>query len=437
MGAHVPRSSASLGIRHSSEVCEVSDVLSSDKAASSPRIAFVHEWLITYAGSEKVLEVMLKEYPDADLFCLVDLLADRHRHMLGDRRPSTSFLQKLPFIKFYFRLLLMLMPIAIEQHDLSDYDIVISNSHAVAKGILPGSDQLHICYCYTPMRYAWNLHHQYLAEAGMHRGFRSFLARMVLHRMRVWDLRTSFSVDHFLACSAYISRRISKVYRRDAKVIYPNVDVDAFVPGSERGDFYITASRLTPYKRVNLIVDAFASMPDRRLVVIGAGPQLKQLRRIATPNVTLLGYQEFPVLLQHLQRAKAFIFAAEEDFGIAPIEAQACGTPVLAFAKGGASETILPGITGLFFHQQTPAAICKAVEAFEALPQPLSADAIRANALRFSAARFRREFRSFVDDSWARHQNALAASGSGAHRPADRLDAAAAAAQDIPWSRNR
>ncbi len=368
-----------------------------------PRIGVVHEWLTTYAGSEKVLEAMLDEFPGADLFCLIDFLTPENRRKLKGRRPKTTFLQKIPFMEKFYPYFIGLMPYAVEQHDLSAYDVIISNSHAVAKGVIVGPDQLHICYCYSPMRYAWDLQNQYLSESKMDRGLRGIVARSILHFLRVWDVRTATSVDRFIACSGYIGRRIKRVYRRDSDVIYPNVAVDQFVPGETRGDFYLASSRLTPYKRVLLVVEAFALMPTRKLVVIGAGPQYERIKKAATPNVTVMGYQDFPVLLAHMQAAKAFVFAAEEDFGIAPLEAQACGTPVLAYGKGGAKETVVDGVTGLHFEHQTTESIRDAVERFEALKVPLEPQVIRAHALRFSTQRFKRQFRDYVEQAWADH----------------------------------
>jgi glycosyltransferase involved in cell wall biosynthesis len=379
------------------------------------KIAIVHEWLTTYAGSEKVLQAMLSEYPQADLFCLIDFLPKADRGWLAGRVPRTSFLQKLPGSRRIYRYLLPLMPFAVEQFDLSDYDVVISNSHAVAKGVITGPDQLHICYCYTPMRYAWDLQNQYLEEAKFN-GLRNWLARWSLHKMRIWDYRTACGVDHFISCSKYISRRLYKAYRRDSTVIYPNVEVDDFEIGHDRQDYYVTSSRMVPYKKIGLIVEAFARMPDRKLVVIGTGPQFKHIKQIATPNVTLMGYQPLAVLRQHLKSARAFIFAAEEDFGIAPIEAQACGTPVLAFGRGGASETTLDGITGLHFHEQTTTAICDAVERFETMGGRFDPAQIRAHALRYSTARFRDEFARFVEAKWADQQEFLATATAGAGR---------------------
>src|SRR4051794_32944646 len=281
------------------------------RAKKIMKIAIVHEWLTTYAGSEKVLEAMLTEYPEADVFTLINFLPEKHGSIILPRVVKTSFVQRLPFVKRYYRYLLPLMPLAIEQYDLSKYDVIVSNSHSVAKGVITGPDQLHISYCYTPMRYAWDLQHQYLRESGLLRGGASLIARVVLHRMRLWDVRTAPGVDHFIACSEYISRRIEKIYRRRSAVIYPNVAVEDFALNTgQREDFYLTSSRMVPYKKIHLIVEAFAKMPDRKLVVIGEGPQFKRIKALAGPNVIMLGYQPFPVLLSHLQRAKAFIFAA-------------------------------------------------------------------------------------------------------------------------------
>jgi glycosyltransferase involved in cell wall biosynthesis len=365
-----------------------------------PRVAIVHEWLVTYAGSEKVLEAMLQVFPDADIFCALDFLPDKFRGNLKNSKIRTSFIQKIPLARYLHRHLLALMPLAVEQHDLSDYDIVISNSHAVAKGCLTSAGQLHICYCYTPIRYAWDLQFQYLKESNLLWGLRSIVARWILHKIRIWDARTPLAVDAFIACSHYIGRRIAKVYRRDSAVIYPNVDVDSFQVGQQEGDFYVTASRIVPYKKIPLIVSAFKQMPSRKLIVIGDGPLLSECIALASPNVKVLGYQPDDVLLAHLMRARAFIFAAEEDFGIAPVEAQACGTPVIAFGRGGATETVVDGETGIFFNEQTAEAIVKAVDEFELCREKFDRAKIRKNAERFSTGRFCSEFRDFVFKHW-------------------------------------
>ncbi len=365
------------------------------------RVAIVHEWLVVWGGAEVVLRELIGLFPDCDLFSVVDFLNDKDRAALLGKHAKTTFIQKLPFAKKKYRGYLPLMPLAIEQLDLSGYDLVISSSHAVAKGVITGPDQLHICYCHTPVRYAWDLQHQYLKQTGLTRGFRSFSARLLLHYMRVWDLRTAVSVDKFIANSAYIGRRISKIYRRDSQVVHPPVDLSKFTAQLVKEDFYFTASRLVPYKRVDLIVEAFSKMPQRRLIVIGDGPEMERVRKMAGPNVTLLGYQPNDVLRDHLQRARAFVFAAEEDFGILPVEAQACGTPVIAFGKGGTLETVV-GLhnsagnppTGLFFAEQTVPAVIDAVERFEAAD--ISPADCRAWAENFSTEVFRNAWRQII-----------------------------------------
>lgn len=368
--------------------------------SDTPRVAVVHEWLVTYAGSEKVLEAMLQVFPDADVFCALDFLPEQFRGRLKNTKIRTSFVQQIPFARHIHRYLLALMPLAVEQHDLSAYDIVISNSHAVAKGCLTSASQLHICYCYTPIRYAWDLQFQYLAESNLLWGLRSIIARWTLHKIRIWDARTPLLVDAFIACSQYIARRITKTYRRNSAVIYPNVDVDQFQIGEQDGDFYVTASRIVPYKKIPLIISAFRQMPSRQLIVIGDGPLLRECIESAPPNVKVLGFQPDDVLRAHLMRARAFIFAAEEDFGIAPVEAQACGTPVIAFGKGGATETVIDGETGLFFYEQTGEAIVKAIDEFELCRGKFDRHRIRQNAERFSTTRFCSEFREFVLQQW-------------------------------------
>jgi glycosyltransferase involved in cell wall biosynthesis len=368
------------------------------------KIAVIHDWLVTYAGAERVLEQMLNVFPHADIFSLVDFLPEDQRDFILNKSVTTSFIQKLPLAKTKYRHYLPLMPLAIEQFDLSTYDIIISSSHAVAKGVLTGPDQLHICMCYSPIRYAWDLQHQYLNESGLTKGLKGWMAKAILHYIRIWDYRTAAGVDKFIAISDFIARRIKKVYGREAVVMYPPVDVDQFTPCEEKESFYLTASRMVPYKRIDLIVETFTAMPDRKLIVIGDGPDFEKIKNKAGPNVTLMGYQPFTVLKDHLQRARAFVFAAEEDFGIAPLEAQACGTPVIAYKKGGAVETICgflsPAPTGLFFEEQTIDSLQKAVTTFEERMYDISSGACRENAIRFSTERFRREFKDYVESEW-------------------------------------
>mgnify|MGYP000889324510 CR=1 FL=1 len=374
--------------------------VSLEVAYTLSNVAIVHDWLVTYAGAERVLEEIINCFPEADLFAIVDFIPKNERSFLKDKPVKTSFIQKLPFAKKKYRTYLPFMPLAVEQFDLSGYDIVISSSHAVAKGVITGPDQLHISYVHSPMRYAWDLQHQYLKETGLDRGLKGWLAKRELHKLRMWDLRTANGVDHFLANSRFIARRIWKVYRREATVIYPPVDVDSFSLCEQKEDFFLTASRMVPYKKIDLIAEAFSLMPDKRLYIIGDGPDFDKVKSKSGANVELLGYQPFEVLRDYMQRAKAFVFAAEEDFGIVPVEAQACGTPVIAYGKGGALETVTEDETGLFFDAQTTSSIIEAVQRFEDMKDRFIPAKIREKSLRFSKDRFKREFMSFVDEAW-------------------------------------
>lgn len=360
-------------------------------------IAIVHEWFVDYSGSERVVEQLLHIFPDADLFSVIEFMPEHLKQHIHHKKVTTTFIQKLPFAKKHYRNYLALMPLAIEQLDVSAYDLVLTSSHAVAKGVLTHANQLHICYCHSPIRYAWDLYHQYLKESGLSKGLKGFIAKMILHYVRMWDFTTVNRVDYFIANSNYISRRIKKVYNKKATVIYPPVNVESFSFAPHKEDFYLTASRLVPYKKIDLIVEAFNHQPDKKLIVIGEGPDLDKIKAKATSNVTLLGYQPFEVLKSHLQRAKAFIFAAEEDFGIAPVEAQACGTPVIAYGKGGACDTVIDGKTGILYKEQTVASLTEAILKFEDMSEAFSPFAIRENAVRFSNKTFHVAIISFVE----------------------------------------
>ena len=367
-------------------------------------IALIHDWFSIYTGSERVVEQILRLYPRADLFSLVDFLPTDERAFLQNKPVQTSFIQRLPFARKSFRNYLALMPLAIEQFDLSGYDLVISSSHAVAKGVLTGPDQLHLSYIHSPIRYVWDMQPAYLHEAKLERGLKSWLVRLILHSIRIWDQRTMNGVDAIATNSKFIARRIWKTYRREAQVIYPPVDLDCFQLCDQKEDYYLTASRLVPYKQVGLIVEAFRQMPDRKLIVVGDGPELAEIRKAAAPNVNVLGYQPTPALVSLMQRARAFVFAAQEDFGIAPVEAQACGTPIIAYGRGGAVETVRgldhPQPTGVFFGEQSSVAIIEAVTRFEQNAQRISPQNCRINAEQFKAERFRREFSAFVKTHW-------------------------------------
>jgi glycosyltransferase involved in cell wall biosynthesis len=360
------------------------------------RTAIVHDWLVTYAGAERVLEQIIRLYPDADLHSLFDFLSPEERGFIMNKEVHTSFLQHFPLARRKYRSFLPLMPMAVERFDFAGYDLIISSSHAVAKGANTSPGQVHVCYCHTPVRYAWDLSDQYLETTGLNRGIRGAAAKLLLRYIRNWDYESSERVTHFVANSHYIANRIKRAYGREASVIYPPVDVSLFSLAETRQNYYLTASRMVPYKRIDLIVDAFSRMRDRRLIVIGDGPEMEKIQSLASENVTLLGHQPAGVLRDHMRRAKAFVFAAEEDFGITPVEAQACGTPVIALGKGGCLETVVERITGLFFREQTAQSLIEAVQRFEKLP-PMNSREIRGNAQRFGVERFREEFRGFVE----------------------------------------
>jgi glycosyltransferase involved in cell wall biosynthesis len=387
------------------ETLQHSTAESPPTTAPSRRVAIVHDWLDTWGGGEQVLAELLQMYPDAALLALVDFLSPDDRERLRGRGVRTSFLQRVPGARSSFRLYLPWFPRAIESLDVSEFDLVISSSHAVAKGVRTSSRQLHICYCYTPMRYAWDLQDQYLEQTGLHRGLRGFAARRVLARMRSWDRAASDRVDHFVAISVSIADRIARCYQRSATIVYPPVQSHFEGRSNAVRDVYVTVSRLVPYKRIDAIAAAFQSLPDRQLVVVGEGPERARIEAAAGANVRLLGELSDSERDGWLRRARAFILAAEEDFGIAPLEAQAQGTPVIAFARGGSLETIRgldsAAPTGVFFPEQTPASIADAVRRFEAQQGRIDREACRQNARRFSAARFRREFGEFVDAKWS------------------------------------
>ena len=352
------------------------------------RVAVVHDWLIVYAGAERVLEQILTLYPDADLFSVVDFFPQSLRPHLLEKRARTTFIQNLPFARKFYRAYLPLMPVAIEQLDVSSYDLVISSSHAVAKGVITGPDQLHICYCHSPLRYAWDMQGDYLGKK------RAPLTRYLLHKLRLWDARSADGVDCMIANSHFVARRIKKCYRREAEVIYPPVSLENFPLQEEKEPFYVTASRLVPYKRVDVLVDAFRHMPEKRLVVIGEGPLRKNLERHAPANVTFMGHVPGGTLAKTLGRARAFLYAAAEDFGISPLEAQSCGTPVIAYQKGGVVETVKE--TGVFFKEQTATSVVRAIQAFES-SEPICAKSCRENAERFTIKRFQDAFLNLVE----------------------------------------
>lgn len=367
------------------------------------KYALVHEWLTPKAtgGSELVVREILKHI-DADLYALIDFESINPQSYLFGRSIGTTFLQRLPFARNGVQKYLPLLPLAIEQLDLRGYDVVLSSSHAVAKGILTHPQQLHVCYCHTPMRYAWDLTFDYLSSSRMGRGPQGWIARYLLHQIRQWDVLSANRVDYFIANSAHTAYRIWRCYRRPATVIYPPVSIERFPFQTQKEDFYLTVSRLVSYKRVSLIVETFNQL-GYPLVVIGTGPELEAIRKLAQPNVQVLGFQPDSVVEQYMTRAKAFVYAACEDFGIALVEAQACGTPVIAYGAGGALETVRDireypdSPTGLFFPTQSAAALSEAVKTFEASQKAFNPEMGRLNAARFAPKLFGDRFLAYLE----------------------------------------
>lgn len=362
------------------------------------KTAIVHDWFVSYAGSERVVESLTNVWNDADVFVLFNLLNESDQKIITKNKiPITSFLQKFSLIKRHHRKFLPLFPYAMEQFDLSDYDLIISSSHAVAKGVLTNSNQLHICYCHTPIRYAWDLTNQYLKEANLTAGIKGIIAKSILHYIRMWDSATANRPDFFIANSNYISKRIQKIYKRDSAVIYPPVDTSKFECEVNKDDYFLTASRFVPYKRIDLIAEAFSKMPSKKLLIIGNGPEEEKIRSKSGANIEFLGYKSGEELVRYMQKAKGFVFAADEDFGIMIVEALSCGTPVIAFNKGGASETIIDEDNGILYDEQNSDSIIEAVKRFESLKGKFDPHIISNSAKKFDRKIFEEKIREFIN----------------------------------------
>lgn len=365
------------------------------------KVAIVQEWLVTVGGSDKVVKAIQDVFPDADIYTLVAKKEVCDELGIPWEKVHTSFIQKMPLGTKKHRAYLPLFPFAIEQFDLREYDVVISSSHCVAKGVLTKADQLHICYCHSPIRYCWDMYNEYLEESHLDKGIKSWLVRLMLHPIRQFDAIAGSRVDYYISNSDYVGQRIRKTYRRKATTIHPNIDISNFELCNDKQEYYLASSRLVAYKKIDTIIEAFNQMPDKKLVVIGGGPNLEAYRKLANANVTVMGYQPFDVLKDKMQHAKAFVFAADEDFGMIPIEAQSCGTPVIAYGHGGSLETVNGGKTGLFFYEQTPEAIVEAVNKFESMGlQPFAPADCRQWAEGFSEERFKREIKEFVEEKY-------------------------------------
>jgi glycosyltransferase involved in cell wall biosynthesis len=362
------------------------------------RVAIVHYWWLSNRGGEAVVSALAQMFPAADLFVHVcdEALV---RETLGPRfrgRIVQSFIARLPGARRHYQKYLPLMPLASEQLDLSAYDLVLSSESGPAKGVITRPDALHICYCHSPMRYVWDMYHDYRNASG-------FIVRLlwppIAHYLRLWDRASADRVDHFIANSAFVAARIRKLYRRDAAVVHPPVDVQAFDAGQPRGDHYLVLGQLVRYKRAELAVRAFNDL-GLPLTVIGEGEQMAELKRLARPNVQLVGRQSFEVIREQLQTCRALVFPGVEDFGIVPVEAMAAGAPVIAYARGGACETVRDGVTGLWFHEQSVDALKDAVRRIESGVVHFDAQALHQHALSFDRARFVREIDALIRRAW-------------------------------------
>ncbi len=373
------------------------------------KIAIVHDWLNTLGGAENVLAQMVACYPQADVFTLMDFLDDKARARLGVGRTTVSFLQRLPFARTRYRSFLPLMPAAIESFDLREYDLVLSSSHAVAKGVIIAPRAVHLSYIHSPPRYLWDLRGQYFHESGFG-GLKAIAAGVLLSWLRSWDVATSVGIHALIANSSYVAARIRRCYGREAAVLHPPVDTEYFVPAETRGgEFFLTGGRFVAYKKFDLIIDAFRARPDRQLVIFGDGPDADKLKRRAPANVNFVGRVARDEIRRLMQQCAAFVYAAEEDFGIVMPEALATGAPLIAFGRGG-SVDILPGAqspAGLLFERQDAASAGEAVDRFLASRATFSPTASRDAALRFASERFRAGLRQAVDEMLAREQVAL------------------------------
>jgi glycosyltransferase involved in cell wall biosynthesis len=366
------------------------------------KYALVHEWLTPKAtgGSELVVQAILNLI-EADLYALIDFESTNPESYLFNRSIGTTFLQTFPKAKQGVQKYLPLLPIAIEQLDLRAYDVILSSSHAVAKGVLSSPHQLHICYCHTPMRYAWDLTFDYLQSNKAGRGIAGLLTRYLLHHLRQWDVISANRVDYFIANSYHTARRIWRCYRREATVIYPPIQVERFPFEPKKQDFYLTVCRLVSYKKIKLIVKAFNQL-KRPLVIIGTGAEFNQIQQLAGSHIQVLGWQPDEIVKQYMAQAKAFVYAACEDFGMALVEAQACGTPVIAYGQGGAVETVRDlrqhptSGTGVLFPRQTVADLVESVQIFEQLQKNFTSEIAQTHAMQFNAKQFEQNYSKFV-----------------------------------------
>ncbi len=359
------------------------------------KVALVHDWLTGQRGGEKVLEVLCEIFPEAPIFTLFHFPGSQ-RKFIEEKEIFTSFLQRMPFLRRKYRSYLPLFPLAIELFDLQDFDMVVSSSHCVAKGIIPRPDALHVCYIHSPVRYAWNQYFAYFSPQKL--GFFSRkLIPFPIHKLRLWDESSSHRVDHFIANSRTTAQRVQKYYRRQSDVIHPPVDTNFFHPNGQQEDYFLIVSALVPYKKIELAIRVF-NQNGRALKIVGLGPEYKRLKQLSKTNVQFLGSIDEDSLLKAYQRARALIMPGEEDFGINALEAQACGIPVVSYARGGALETVISNETGVFFSNLSVDSLLGALDKLEAIS--FNKEAIRAHVQNFSREKFKENINAFLREKW-------------------------------------
>jgi glycosyltransferase involved in cell wall biosynthesis len=361
------------------------------------KIALVHYWLVGMRGGEKIVERLCEIFPDIDIYTLI-YNKDKVSNVINSKNIYTSSIQKKPFAKKHHQIYLPFMPVAVEQFDLSGYDIVISSESGIAKGVLTKPETCHFCYCHTPMRYLWNMYFDYLNNEKI--GFlkRKFIEAF-FNYLRVWDFATASRVDYFISNSDNVRKRILKYYKRESRVIYPPIPVNDFIFSDKKEEYYLAVSQLVSYKRIDLAVEAFNSL-GKELIIIGDGPEKKKLIKRAAKNIKFLGWQDDKVLKEYYSKARAFIFPGEEDFGITPVEAQASGTPVIGYGKGGLLETVIDGATGVFFYSQDASSLTEAVGRFEKVKDGMDSERMRENARRFDTSIFENQIKSFIMEKY-------------------------------------
>lgn len=360
------------------------------------KIAIIHDWLLVSGGAEVVLKHLLDLFPDADIYTIIDALPKSKRGFLKGHKIYTSALNRYRFFAKRHKYFIPIMPYLIEQFDLSQYDIIISSSHFVAKGVITHPHQLHISYIYSPIRYAWDSYYEYNKIGALGKGIKNFVMKYWLHKLRIWDATSALRPDYLIADSKFIAKRIQKTWRRESTIIYPPVELEETIFSSQKEEYYVTLSRLVEYKRVDIIVEAFNQMPEKKLIIIGEGRCKTDLEKIANANIEFKGYLSKQEAMQIVSKAKGFIFMPKEDFGITPIEAQACGTPVIAYGKGGALETVREKETGVFVPSQSPQSLQQSIEEFESYT--FDSFICKSFSEQFSQKKFKESFLTFLQD---------------------------------------